>query len=79
MYGSRIEIDFERPGLGLAAGLRVGDGRYRCRVLSASARVLSYFFFFAGAAAALAEAPYFERACLRSATPRLSSTPRTMW
>src|SRR4051812_48444973 len=24
-------------------------------------------------------APYFDRACLRSWTPRLSSTPRTMW
>src|SRR4051794_34153208 len=36
------------------------------------------YFFLAGAALFLG-APYFERACLRSATPRLSSTPRTTW
>jgi len=37
-----------------------------------------YFFLPLVGTAALLEAPYFDRACLRSATPRLSSTPRTM-
>ena len=38
-----------------------------------------YFFLAApGAAAFLRWAPYLERACLRSATPWQSSTPRTM-
>src|SRR5215831_16686350 len=36
------------------------------------------YFFLVGAAPFLA-APYLERACLRSVTPRLSSTPRTIW
>src|SRR5579885_3497632 len=40
----------------------------------------SYFFLAPAAAAAFLRcAPYLERACLRSATPWQSSTPRTMW
>ena len=35
------------------------------------------YFFAAPALARLA--PYFERACLRSLTPWVSSAPRTMW
>ena len=42
------------------------------RGMDASYRILAY--------AALGRfAPYFERACLRSLTPAVSSAPRTMW
>ena len=53
----------------VGVSVRVGDRSRR-----------AYFFLAPLAGAALlAGAPYFERACLRSATPRQSSTPRTMW
>src|SRR4051794_39315918 len=65
-------------GGGVGGRVRV---RYR-RGLACRGWAVRAHFFLEGAplpAAAFLAAPYLERACLRSVTPRLSSTPRTMW